>query len=337
MSRTLILLIAVLLLGAGAFFVLSGSKEEANLSDKSESRQFAYDRLEDIHRIFIADKNGRQVTLTRGGVSGWMADGRPANANIMKNILETVERVDIQSLPSFKAVPHMIEDLATSGILVQLFDENDTKLRGYYIGGSTNNETGTFAIKEGVEDPYIIHLPGFTGNIRQRFIHWGDEWRDKVYWRVDPDKVESFSIEYPKQRNNSFVLTRQENTFQLRPYYESGQQTRNIPKGGVEGILSRYEKYYVNSFQNEDSKIINKAKSVLPFATIRIKEEGKEEQTMVIYPRFQDDLLDDDATTSEVLNAGELTAYSAFINGGNDWVLLNVETLQPLLVGYDYF
>ncbi|OAV45021.1 hypothetical protein [Lewinella sp. 4G2] len=338
MNRTFLLLLAVLVLGGITYFALRSDDTETSLADKAESRQFSYANVEAIDRIFIADRNGHQVNLTRGGVSGWLADGEPANANIVKGILHVVRGLDIQSLPSYKAIPNIIEDIATSGILVQLFDESGQKLQGYYLGGSNNDELGTYAIKEGVEDPYVVHLPGFTGNIRQRFMHWDDEWRDKVYWRVDPDKVTEFKIDYPKQQGASFKLTKMEDRFQLAPLYEGPQQTRMIPKGGVEGVLSRYEEYYISSFENKDLKVIERANNQVPFAIISITQEGQKPQTMAVYPRYSDDPLSGDSREGELqINSGSVSAYSAFINGGEDWVLLHANTMQPLLVGYDYF
>lgn len=337
MSRTTLLLLAVVVLGAVSYFALSGEDAGAKLSDGAAERQFAYTEVDNIHRIYIADRTGHTTNLTRGGVSGWLVEGQPANENIMKNLLATVARLEVQSLPAYKAIPNMIESIASHGILVQLFDEEGTKLRGYYIGGATNDNTGNYAIKEGSENPYIVHLPGFTGSVRARINHWDDEWRDKVYWRIDPEQVELFSIEYPRQRNKSFVLERKGNDFQLRPFYETGQQIRMVPFQGIEGTLAKYERYYVNNYENRDTESIAEAKEQLPFARITLKEKGKDAQTMVVYPKYKKTTFNHDLKTGEVLQNGGLSAYRAFINDGEDWVLLNQETLQPLLVDYDRF
>ncbi|MEL7162157.1 MAG: hypothetical protein AAFN92_15485, partial [Bacteroidota bacterium] len=184
MTRTFILLLAVILLGGIAWYATSdGNQQPTRATDRSPDRQFGYKNLEDIQRIFIADRQGHQVNLTRGGITGWLADGHPANENILKNLLQPVQRLEIQSLPARAAVPNIIKNLATAGILVQLFDATGNKLRGYYVGGGTNDERGTYAIVEGSESPYVVHLPHWTGNVRHRFSHWDDDWRDKVYFR----------------------------------------------------------------------------------------------------------------------------------------------------------
>ena len=337
MNRTLILLLSVVLLGGLAWWATSSSAKPVSADERAEIRRFGISEFEQVHRIFIADRKGHKVTLTRGGVTGWLADGQPANENIMKNLRDAVRNMDIRSLPTERAKSNMVKDLATNGILVQAFNEAGEKLRGYYLGSGTYDELGTNAIVEGSEEPYVVHLPHFTGNIRQRFTHWDDEWRDKVYFRVDPEKVELFSIEYPRQRNKSFRVVRQNGKFILSPFYETGQQTREIPRGALESALTRYEKYYINRYQNKDEEGRKAVAELLPFATITVRQEGTEPQEMRVYPRYAGRTYTHNPKTGAVQENGGLEAYNAFINNGEDWVLLSPETAQQLFIGYDAF
>lgn len=337
MNRTLILLLAVVLLGGLAWWATSSSAKPASADERAEIRRFGIAEFDQVARIFIADRKGHKVTLTRGGVSGWLADGRPANENIMKNLRDAIQNMDIRSLPTEKAKPHMIKDLATNGILVQVFNKEGDKLRGYYLGSGTYDELGTNGIVEGSEEPYVVHLPHFTGNIRQRFTHWEDEWRDKIYFRVDPEKVESFSIDYPRQRDKSFRITRQGDKYIAAPFYETGQQVREATRASVESALTRYEKYYINRFQNNDEEGQAAVSEILPFATITVKQEGREAQEMRVYPRYADKTYTHNPKTGAVQENGGLEAYNAYINNGEDWVLLSVETAQLLFVGFDSF
>lgn len=337
MNRTLLLLLAVVVLGGVAWFALSQQEEGSSVSLAENDRQFAYPDFEDVDRIFIADRRDHQVTLTRGGITGWLADGRPANENVMKNLLPVLMKMDIRTLPTRKAIPNMIKNLAAEGIRVQLYDKSGQELRDYYIGGPTHDELGVYAIMDGSENPYVVHLPHFTGNIRTRFNHWGDEWRDRVYFRVDPDNVETFSIDYPRQQNKSFRLDRDGDAFQLSPLYETGQPARPVSRGLAERALAKYEKYYVNRFENGDTESSAEASAIQPFATITVKQKGEAPRSMLVYPRYQDKTFANDSKTGETIFTGGLDAFNGFINNGEDWVLLNVETTQPLLVSYDFF
>ena len=337
MNRTLILLLAVLILGGVAWFALSGREAGSSVSLAENDRQFAYPAMEDVDRIFIADREGHQVNLTRGGVTGWLADGKPANDNVMKNLLAVLRGMDIRTLPTRKAIPNMIDNLSAQGIRVQLYGKSGQELRDYYIGGPTSDEKGVFAIMDGSENPYVVHLPNFTGNIRTRFNHWGDEWRDRIYFRVDPDKVTSFSIDYPRQQDKSFRLERSGDGFLLSPLYDTGQQPRQVSRGQAERALAKYEKYYVNRYENRDTETIAEARNFQPFATISITQEGEAPKVMEIFPRYQHKTFSNDAKSGESIVNGGLDAFTAFINDREDWVLLNVETTQPLLVSYDSF
>ncbi|MBB4077806.1 hypothetical protein GGR28_000407 [Lewinella aquimaris] len=322
MKRTLILLVAVILFGALAWYATA----ERTAAGRDYERAFAFPETERIARIFIADREGHRAELTRGGETGWQYNGQPANENVMKNLLQAIEHIEVQSLPTSKAVPNLVRNLAGGGILVQLFDADGTKLRGYYIGGGANGELGTAAIMEESENPYIVHLPMWTGNLRHRFNLRDDEWRSKLLFNVDPARVEYLSIDYPKQRNKSFQLERTAaGGYRVTALYDSGTPELAVPAGVAEGVLSRYEKFYISRYENQDEPSIRAARAVLPFAIIRIKEADRAEQVMKVYPRFVDP-------------AGEsLGAYTAFINDDRDWVLLAVETTQPLLVSYDSF
>ncbi len=324
MKRTLILLAAVVLLGGIAYY----ASQRTPAAPDAWERDFATPDLTRIHRIFIADREGNRADLRRGGPTGWRYNGEPANENVMKNLLQAVEQISVQRLPSSKAVPNLVRNLAGGGILVQLFDAEGDKLKGYYIGGGTNGEFGTAAIMEGSEHPYVVHLPMWSGNLRHRFNLRGDEWRSKVLYQVDPDRVDYLSIEYPRQQDQGFRLERtSDGTFTVFSFEESGSGGRQVPRGVAEAVLSRYENYYISRYQNGDTAAVNRAHNRLPFAIIRIREEGGEEQTARLFPHYRWPDTPDQT----------LESYTALIHDDRDWALLAVETTQPLLVGYDSF
>ena len=64
MNRTVVLLIAFLLLGGGVFWYLSqGGDEKTTLA--GADRAFKVEDIEQVHKIFIADRRGERTTLER--------------------------------------------------------------------------------------------------------------------------------------------------------------------------------------------------------------------------------------------------------------------------------
>lgn len=335
MTRTRTLLLIAFLLSVLAVAVALTQRPE-RIAETADDRQFAYPELDDIARIFIADRQNHRVELTRGGPTGWLVDGEhPANENVMKNLLTTVAGLDIQRLPAYAAVPKMVDNLATKGILVQLFDADGDKLRGYYIGSGDSEETGTTAIVEGAENPYFVHLPNFTGNVRYRFNLWDDEWRSKVVLRADPATVTRLQIEYPTNRSASFRLERNESDYVVSPLTVSNLPDIHVPRGVAEGVLARFEKYYVNRYENRDEASIAAARNTLPYARIEVVTEGENEpQALEIYPRYRNEMV---ATKNGQREIADVEAYTAFVNNGDDWALLSPNTTEPLFVTYGSF
>ena len=336
MNRTLALtLVALACLAALAAVYLNPGNER--VADAATERQFGYAETDDIQTIKIADRQGHDVTLERAGGERWTVDGRyPANENVMKNLLQAVRTLDIKSLPASAAVPNYVKSLASNGILVQLFDRSGQKLRGYYIGGADIDETGTIAIVEGSENPYIVHIPLWTGNARYRFNLWDDEWRSKVVFEVDPADVESLSIDYPKQRDKSFKLTADGGSYFVEPLYDTGQPRREISRGAAERLLSRYEKTYLSRYENTDTEAIAAAKERLPFATITLKARGRDPQVVQFFPKFEQGYTSN-TENGEFYQLDDLQSYRAFLNGGEDWALFAPEQVDPLFFAYDSF
>lgn len=64
MKRTLILLILFLVLGTGAYFLVK-NKDNSSTTSWNEAGDFAVDNVDEIYKIFIADRQDYRVLLER--------------------------------------------------------------------------------------------------------------------------------------------------------------------------------------------------------------------------------------------------------------------------------
>ncbi len=321
MKKTLILLIGFALFGSLAtWYVLSKPDDKTTLL--ATERRFKVENTDEIYKIFIADRKGTQTTLERKD-GYWLYNGKyPARPNAVDNVLDAVRRIEIQYKPPTAAVSNMIKSLATDGIKIEIYNKTGKLLQSYYIGGATADERGTYAIKDGAEQPYVVSIPGWEGNLRFRFNLQGDDWRDKTIFAEKATDIQSVTIEYPKNRDQSFRLEREGNTYRTTPFYDVTPIIRRPYKeGSVERYLEGFRSLGAEAFENENPAR-DSIKQLLPFSTITLKTSAGAEKKVQLFPIY---------TTSN-----QVERYYAALNNG-DFMLVQHLVFGKILWGYDFF
>ncbi|MCB0547627.1 MAG: DUF4340 domain-containing protein [Phaeodactylibacter sp.] len=336
MNRTLVLLIAFLVLGGGVFWYFTqGEDEKTTLA--GADRDFAVKNIEQIHKIFIADRRGERTTLEREG-DHWIYNGKyKARPSVVTPLLEAVERVQVKYKPPQAAVENMVQSLATEGIKVELYDKKGERIKAYYVGGSTSDERGTYMIMDGAEQPYVVDMPAWDGNLSVRFRRYGDEWRDKTLFAEEVENIQSVSIEYPKQRNQSFVLESTDDGYEVRPFYDiTPQIKRPYREGSAEAFLVNFESVGAEAFRNDYSGR-DSITQLVPFSIITLVNKQGDTTQVKLHPIVQENIISHDEKTGDyVLYSSDIERYFADLNG-KDFLLSQHLVLQKLLWGYGSF
>lgn len=336
MNRTLILLIAFLLLGGGVLWYLTGGEDEKTTL-AGAGRAFAVKDIEDVHKIFIADRRGERTTLERRD-GYWLYNGRyKARPSVMKPLLDAIARVQIKYKPPQAAVENMVHALATEGIKVELYGKRGELLKAYYVGGSTSDERGTYIIMEGAEEPYVAELPAWEGNLSVRFRRYGDEWRDKTLFSEEVENIQSVSIEYPKQRDQSFILESTAGGYEVRPFYDITPEIRRpFREGSAEAFLANFESVGAEAFRNghpgRDS-----ISGQVPFSIITLVNKQGDTTQVKLHPIIKENIITHDVKSGDyiLVNSG-IERYFADLNG-EDFLLSQHLVLKKLFWGYSSF
>lgn len=188
-----------------------------------------------VSKIFIADKNNHQVLLTRnaGAVadSAWTVDSKYlASTPMVDLLLETLNDMRIRQIVNKKAVPNVIKNLAASNIKVEVYQEKplinwfhgkfrlftrEKLTKTYYVGHETQDMLGSYMLKEGDKEPYIIHIPGFRGFLTPRFVADPLAWRSHRIVDLDVNEIKSITLEIPDMPTESFAIHNIGNDFQM--------------------------------------------------------------------------------------------------------------------------
>lgn len=328
-NTTLYLLIAFLVVAVGAYFWLDQEDDMTKTQMLKEDMTFAVDAGK-VHKIFLAKRNGVTTTLTKNG-DHWMVNGTfRANQNSVNSLLKTIDRVKVKFVPTKAMVPNIVKDLATLGIKVELYDASENLMETYYVGGMTNNELGTFFIKEGSDQPYVCYLETAQGGLRARYDLEREEWRDKTVYREDPKKITKVTIEYPLQKSESFILEKEGKAFTVRPLDPLNKKPLIEPdEAKVNSFLVGFDKIVAEAFENKNPKR-DSIISLIPFATIAIERESGDDKIISYYPIDKDRLR---PVTGEQLPVERYFAYER----EGDLYLVQHRNVGKLFWGYSNF
>jgi hypothetical protein len=333
MKKTnLILLALVAILGSAAAWYITMDKG-TNLSGYDFN--FAVKDTANIGKIFIANREGKSVTLTRKSAHEWQVNGKyKARRDAVNNLLETVGLIELQYRLPRNAVPVVVKDIASNGIKVEIYAKNGSKLKSYYVGGVNADETGTHMMMEEANEPYVTHIPTFQGAVRVRYFIDEIDWRDRMIFTLIPEDIKSISIEYPLQKGQSFKIFKDGKDFKVEPFYPLTPRINTPPiKALVENFLMGFRFLGAEGFENGFVKT-DSLKATSPFCSIKVENREGGGQLLNLYQIVPHNA--DGSLIQSMEGKVEVEKYYAETEKG-DWLLVQHQLFQKIFWGYPSF
>ena len=159
------------------------TQEAAEISKAANAADFAIADTAAVDKIFIADKDGNQALLERSSGRYWKLNGTHlARKDAVDLLLKTFLRARVQRPVPQGELSTVNRLLAGRGKKVEIYQGGETPVKTWYIGTSTQNHTGTYMVLADAngqlaEEPFIVHMEGFTGFLSTRFFTDEREWR----------------------------------------------------------------------------------------------------------------------------------------------------------------
>lgn len=214
-NRLILIVVLILVIVAGALLL---NRSSTTIPRKDIA--FAVQDTASITRIFIADRNNHEITLTRDSSGAWFVNGSPAQPAKVSSFLKTLKDLQVRNPVPLIARNNVITRMSTLAKKVEIYQvkprinifnkirlfprEKLTKI--YYVGDVTQDNQGTFMLMEGAENPYVVHIDGFRGFVASRYSALEYEWRDYTVFRAGIGDIRSIQVDFPADPAQSFVL-----------------------------------------------------------------------------------------------------------------------------------
>ncbi len=251
---------------------------------KGELRDFAVEDTASIDKIFLADKDGNSVTLTKVNPEIWLVNNKfIARHDAINNLLQTIKTVEVRSPVGRNLYNNTMKIMAAKSVKIEIYNGTDV-IKTYYVGHPTMDNLGTFMYLEHSTVPFITHIPGFNGFLSSRYFTSETEWRDRSVFRVDPRTIRGVSIRDYARLHRSFDLSRQADSSFRMLRLADNTEVKPLDAVKVRTFLSAFQETYCERFVYDLSGHVRD--SILkagPFAEIRLRIDKKEEKVLTCY------------------------------------------------------
>jgi hypothetical protein len=272
-----------------------------NTDKKTSFRDFAVQDTATVDKIFIIDKNNNSVLLERKD-NFWTANEKYRSRRDFTNLLlETIKRLEVSAPVPDSKLEKVLKDLSVSGVKCEIY-QNGELSKTYYIGGVTDDNTGTYMIMEGSDLPFILRIPGFNGFLNVRYNTDINEWREKIIFNYEFQDIAKIKVEYPGNNSESFIaVSNGNNSFNLTELNGKAVDFRFDTIKVKEFISSckfiGFEAYIMDSLQQFKRDSLSKQPILARYTVEDFK--GKEKSFKTHYRQNINKLLDDDGKLYE--------------------------------------
>ncbi len=336
MKKNLVLLLLLLLIGVVTYVGYTSRSSTNSSSIDVSDREFAIENIEDVYRIKLTRRSGRVVDMKRKG-NDWFvgANEKKVSANVMSNLKSVMKNIQIKFIPPAKYNKKIINEINRIGTQVDVYDNRDNLMKSYFVGGNVP-DGGTYFIMQGKTQPYVMERKVGYGGVRDMFIYLEEEIYDKAIWEINTSKITSVTVDYPKDKQQSFKIQKTEEGYLIDPLHST---TRRIPtianQNAIKAYVEGFDVIYSESNEN-DNKLFSQLKDLIPFAKMSFELEDGTSKAIELYPvnQFLDE--HEDMPALEKANLLYLERFFVITDWGELYAAQK-RLILKLFRGYSYF
>ena len=315
---------------------------------RGDSADFQVWDTASITKVYLADRRDNETLLERTD-DGWsLNQDYKAHPKKIDQLFYTLYKVRVRMPVSKASHDNIVTQMASRSTKVEIYQivprinlfnkiklfPHEKRTKVFYVSESTMDNNGTFMLREGADQAFIVYIPGFRGYISTRFTANPDDWRDHTIFHESLADVQSVTLEFGGEPMRSF---RVENTgkhqYQLTRLGDN--EVLPIDTLKVINLLSSFNDVRFEALINNitpqqrmdsilNSQFLHRITLVNKEGkTVSMKTYNKRVQTVNLIPEEDRDI--------------DVDRMYAFINDDRDMVLVQYYVFDKLLRDVDYY
>ncbi|MDL2296353.1 hypothetical protein LJC68_04275 [Bacteroidales bacterium OttesenSCG-928-B11] len=251
-NNKIYLAIAIVLIIISVVIILFENGVIRRSGQEPPSDSFAIKDTSLVTKIFIADMAGNNILLSRSG-AGWLVnDSLLVMQQKIEGLLGVMQNLMIREPVTKTARQTINSALAVGGIKVEVyqiapkfsllgikFGNKERLVKTYYMGPATEDNLSNFAVLEGLDIPYIVHVPGFRGFVTPQYSQFEIDWISHNVFDTKITRIQELVSQDLENPEESFRIVKAgPRSFDLFNY--ENQKIMNYDTLKVIDMLSEY-------------------------------------------------------------------------------------------------
>ena len=215
-SKILIIVFVLLSLITGYFVINQKKSEDPVFVDPLlKDRDFAVQNMDEIERIAIKRKKYPPLIFSKMEGKWVINDRYKVNEETMPHLLAVLKGVKMKYIPPVNMQKTIIKDIAQNGIEVMLYNGEKEVVKHYFVGSEFGDGSDTPFLMKGSAQPFMMFLPGLDGSVRRRLNYNIGEWKSKIVFEEEVDKIKKIEMNYPQDRTSGFTITKYNDGYKI--------------------------------------------------------------------------------------------------------------------------
>lgn len=291
MKKNKILIGLIVVLGIVTIVLVS---RNSSSSIRRELRDFAIEDTASVDRIFMVRKDNQQVTLTRLNDHWMVNDKYVVRTDAIGNLLKTLNRIRVKSPVSTSMLNNAVRMLATRNTKVEVYHKKKL-LKTFYVGGPTQDQTGTFMMLEGSSVPFVVDIPGFTGYLSTRFFVEEMGWRSTQIFKYNFNDIKAISVINEDNPKATFHLASLGNNQYKLTLPEGINIPGTLDTIGVRFYISQFEKVNFEFFADSTpQRIKDSLLAAKPYRILTLEDNAGITTKVIAWKRLGNGKLDNE-------------------------------------------
>jgi len=309
-NRVKILFVIAIVTGFWAL-IISVSKDQVG---KPVYEDFIAIDTSDLTKVSFTVKGVTHYVAPKTSTT-WFIDSK---YEVRKDIITTMKlglaRMEVKMPVSTELKESIKNKLLQEGVYVEVKTEENTN--AFWIITNENDNNSSYYLSSKEAEPYVIYVPGFTGDLSDLFKLKAGDWRNKALFRNVLGNIQEIELSYASAPKDGFKIENDLGKYHIV---------------NMKNVDSTKLYTYLSSFQhiNIENYLIDEQRDSVDY----LLKNQKPEVTLT--------LIDSDKTQSKSIQIykalpGTKSLYAKIVDNG-ELVTLNPELIYRLLVRKQWF